>query len=165
APPSRRSPRCATARIGILRTSSRAIRWRSASARCRSSTPRSRAPIAARRALNRPRPSRCPRTPRRPEPLALARRLGGLATFLRIARASERVADLAENGGIVDGRGRLVLFAIGDAAHGRTQNLARARLGQALHHHRRLEARYRTDALAHQPHCLLCHLRRRLART
>ena len=60
APPSRPSPRCATARIGTRPTSSRAIRWRSASARWKSSKPPSPAPIAARRSRSLADPERTP---------------------------------------------------------------------------------------------------------
>ena len=47
------------------------------------------------------------------------------------------------------------LLLVGDLLHRAAQDLSRARLGQALDRHHRLEGRDRADALAHQRHDLL----------
>src|SRR5579872_1251909 len=65
-----------------------------------------------------------------------------------IPRLLQHRRDLLENGGIIDGGGHAEGLAIGDRPHRRPEDLAGPRLGQPLHHHRRLEACHRTDALA-----------------
>lgn len=56
--------------------------------------------------------------------------------------------DLAEYGGIVDGGGDGVFFAVGDLSHGAAQYLAGAGLGEPFDEAGLLEARYRADSLA-----------------
>src|SRR6185295_18028426 len=65
-----------------------------------------------------------------------------------IASVAEGVGDLVEDPRIVDRGRRGVRLAVGDLLHGAAQDLAGARLGQALHHERSLERGDRTDLLA-----------------
>src|SRR5215831_12777754 len=73
---------------------------------------------------------------------------------LQQATRAHRVADLVEDRWIVDGGRQLPRLAVGDLAHGATQDLARARLGQALYRHYLFEGRYRADLCANEVHDL-----------
>src|SRR5919204_5055606 len=69
-----------------------------------------------------------------------------------VADRCESVADLVEDGGIVDRRRGGVFLAVGDAAHGSPQDFSRSGLGQALDDEGGLEGRDRADALADELH-------------
>src|SRR4029450_6938589 len=84
-----------------------------------------------------------------PLPRLLSLRRGG---FARIAGVFEGGRDFVEDGGIVDGGGQRVLGAVGDLLHGAAEDLARARLGQALNHDGELEGGHGADVLAHPRH-------------
>src|SRR5260370_24601862 len=72
--------------------------------------------------------------------------------------APQRVADLVEHFGILDGRGHRPWIAVGDLLDGAAQNLSRARLRQAGDRDRELERPHRSQLFAHQSHDLLFDL-------
>src|SRR5690554_2383574 len=65
------------------------------------------------------------------------------------------LVDVLQAGRIVDGGGNAVLLAIGDVTQQLAQDLARAGLGQAIHHQHLLETGDGADLLAHQGDKLL----------
>src|SRR5215468_3949285 len=117
---------------------------------------------------SRPRASRCsarkvrmsasPRWPALPVTRIMSTAARLHRSLHRIARRAERQGDLVQDGGIVDGGGHGVLHAVGDPLHGAAEDLARARLGQPLHHDGELEGGHGPDPLAHALHEIMTEL-------